>query len=149
MRVSQHVELLLRQGHKPRELIQLGFSKNVVSRVRRKLKMEKAAGEVKVPPEGAREDAHAQEPVSASSDMTQVLSKLESLESKIQQLESRVEALETLRAALEDVETRINGTPALGLKHHFRCDCGSSGFVALRIKCTKCNRETWCGWFPK
>jgi len=149
MKVTEHVELLLRQGHKPRELIQLGFSKNVVSRVRRKLKMEKAAEGVKVPAERVRENAHAKESVSASSDMTQVLQKLESLESKIQQLESRVEALEALGAELENIETRINGTPALGLKHHFRCDCGSSGFVALRIKCTKCSKETWCGWFPK
>jgi len=149
MKVTEHVELLLRQGHKPRELIQLGFSKNVVSRVRRKLKMEKAAEQIKVPAERVREDTLVQESVSASSDVTQVLPKLESHEGKIQQLESRVETLEALRAALEDIETRINGTPALGLKHHFRCDCGSSGFVALRIKCTKCNRETWCGWFPK
>jgi len=74
---------------------------------------------------------------------------LGSLESKIQQLESRVETLEALGAEVEEIENRINGTPALGLRHHFKCDCDASGYVAVRIKCTKCGGEVWWGWHPE
>jgi len=40
MKVTEHVERLLRQGRKPKELIQLGFPKSVVTRVKGKLKKE-------------------------------------------------------------------------------------------------------------
>ncbi len=49
MKVTEHVEQLLRQGRKPKELIELGFSKSVVTRVRRQLREEKATSEKKVP----------------------------------------------------------------------------------------------------
>ena len=41
MRVTEHVAHLLRQGRKPKELIELGFPKRVVTRVRRQLRDEK------------------------------------------------------------------------------------------------------------
>ena len=50
---------------------------------------------------------------------------------------------------MEDIETRLNVTPALGLKHHFTCDCGVSGLVVLRIKCAKYGRETYWGLVAK
>ena len=137
MKVTDHVELLLRQGYKPRELIQLGFSKKVVSRVRKKLPMEKAAEEIKIPAERIREDAHAQESVSASSDMTQV-QKLESYEICYQELKARV----------NDLEACLKDTPTLGMRKRFKCDCRASGFIAVHVKCTKCGKEAWCGWFP-
>lgn len=58
-------------------------------------------------------------------------------------LKTRVEGLEAIGMDLEDMESRLDGTPALGLKRRFTCDCGASGFVALHIQCTKCGRETW------
>jgi len=75
-----------------------------------------------------------------------------SLESQIRDIDTRVEVLEATGADMEEleaIESRLNGTPALGLKHKFTCDCGASGFVALRIQCTKCGRETWWGWHPE
>jgi hypothetical protein len=149
MKVTEHVEHLLRQGRKPRELIELGFPKSVVTRVRRRLREEKTGTHLGTGKVKGREESHFQSTATPHLEMTPVLQKLESLESKIQQLESRVEASEALGAELADIETRINGTPALGLKHHFKCDCGASGYVALRIKCTKCGRETWWGWHPE
>ena len=41
MKVTEHVEYLLRQGRDSRELVQLGFPKSVVTRVRKRLKEEK------------------------------------------------------------------------------------------------------------
>jgi ribosomal protein L37E len=54
-----------------------------------------------------------------------------------------------LQVDIEELQNCLDGTPALGLKHHFKCHCGASGFVALHIKCTKCGRESWWGWFPR
>lgn len=49
MKVTEHIEHLLRQGRKPRELVELGFPKSVVTRVRRRLRGEKAATRAKIP----------------------------------------------------------------------------------------------------
>ena len=49
MKVTEHVEYLLRQGRKPKELVELGFPKLVVTRVRRQLRKHKAAPQTKVP----------------------------------------------------------------------------------------------------
>jgi hypothetical protein len=149
MKVSEHVEQLLRQGRKPKELVELGFSKQVVSRVRRRLREEKRASQPRTGKSKGKGESRCQSTVALPAETALVAPKLGSLESKIQQLESRMETLEALGADLEDIETRINGTPALGLKHHFKCDCGASGYVAVRIKCTKCGRETYWGWWPK
>lgn len=40
MKVTEQVEHLLRQGRKPKELVELGFPKSVVTRVRRRLREE-------------------------------------------------------------------------------------------------------------
>lgn len=149
MKVTDHVERLLRQGRKPKELVELGFPKRVVTRVRRQLREEKRASRPRTEKGKGKGENHALSAVTPHVETAPVPPELESLESKIQQLESRVEALEALGAELEDIETSINGTPALGLKHHFQCDCGASGYVALRIKCTKCGREVWWGWYPE
>jgi hypothetical protein len=137
MKVIAHVEQLLRQGHKPKELIALGFPKSVVTRVRRQLREEKAALHSGTQEGRAGAESHPQ-PVESGS-----------LEDKTRWLESRVKVLETINAEIEELKTRLDGTPALGLRQRFKCDCGASGFVAMRIQCTKCGKETWWGWFPK
>ena len=58
MKVTEHVEHLLRQGRKPKELIELGFPKSVVTRVRRQLREEKAAPQTKVPEGTTQAKAH-------------------------------------------------------------------------------------------
>ncbi len=49
MKVTEHIEHLLRQGRKPTELMELGFPKSVVTRVRRQLKDEKTGLQPKTP----------------------------------------------------------------------------------------------------
>ena len=141
MRVTEHVEHLLRQGRKPKELIELGFPKRVVTRVRRQLREEEAV------PRSTTQKGKTE--VTRPAEATAVQPGLGSLESKVHKLENRVEVLETMAAELYDIENRLLGTPALGLAHRFKCDCGASGLVALRIQCTKCGKETWWGWWPE
>jgi len=141
MKITEHVEHLLRQGRKPKELIDLGFPKRVVTRVRRRLREEKA-----MPRLITRQAKTEMVPLREA---TAVQCGLKSLETRVNQLESQVDILEAVMAGLYDMDERLDGTPALGLKHHFKCDCGASGLVALHIQCTKCGKETWWGWFPK
>jgi ribosomal protein S27AE len=148
MKVTEHVEQLLRQGRKRKELIELGFPKRVVTRVYRKLKDGKTTSQPGSQKGKVELNSHPQ-PAATPVETASVQPKLGALDNKVQQLESRVEVLEAMKAELDDVETHINGTPALGLKHRFKCSCGASGFVALHIQCTKCGRETWWGWFPE
>ena len=148
MKVTEYVERLLRQGKKPKELIELGFPKSVVTKVRRQLRVEKAAPQSrtqKVTEVGSRPRSAVTPLVEATPDQPRP----GSLESKVQQLESQLDVLEAIIAELGNIETRLDGIPTLGLKHDFKCDCGASGFVAVHIKCTKCGRDTYWGWWPK
>lgn len=141
MKVTKHVEKLLREGRKPKELIELGFPKSVVTKVRRQLREEKTA------PQSRTQKGRSK--VTPPVETTLVQARPGSLEGKVRQLETRVQSLEATSAKIEDIETRLHGTPALGLRQRFKCDCGSSGYVAIHIKCTKCGREDYWGWWPE
>lgn len=52
MKVTEHVEHLLRKGRSPDELVELGFHKAVVTRVHRRLRQERASLRAKVPKTG-------------------------------------------------------------------------------------------------
>ena len=152
MKVTEHVEQLLRQGKKPKELLELGFAKQVVTRVRRRLKEERAAQPMKAARGGGQARIPPELPAQSAEGGTAMQQKLASLESSLRELESRIKGLEAMEAeglSEEDLEARLEGTPALGLKHRFKCGCGASGFVALHVQCTRCGRETWWGWFPR
>lgn len=149
MKVTEHVEHLLREGRKPKELLEMGFPKAIVTRVRRQLREGKTTQPV--PKGGAEAKSGSQPSATSPVEVAPIEQKVTSLESQIRDLDTRVEVLEATGADMEDleaIESRLNGTPALDLKHKFACDCGASGFVALRIRCTKCGRETWWGWYP-
>ena len=149
MKVTEHVEHLLRQGRKPKQLIELGFPKSVITRVRRQLREEKTGSKPRTQKGKAKGEGRRQSAVTPARETPLVQPEPGALESKVRELEGRVGVLEALEVNLENIETRLDGTFGLGLKHHFKCGCGASGFVALRIQCTKCGRETWWGWFPK
>ena len=152
MKTIEHVEYLLRQGKKPKELLALGFPKQVITRVRRRLREEKAVQQAKVPKGGGQAKGRPQPSLATEESGVTVEEKLAVLGSDLKELKGRLALLEGTVAespTLEDLNTRLDGTPALGLKHRFQCECGASGFVALHIQCTKCGRETWWGWFPK
>lgn len=50
---------------------------------------------------------------------------------------------------IEDLAVCLREVPSRGLREQFTCECGAKGMVALSIKCTKCEKETWWGWWPK
>ena len=152
MKTTEHIEYLLRQGKKPGELVQLGFPKQVITRVRRQLRQDKAVQQVKVPKGRGGAKGSPQPPLASGKDTVTVEQKLACIESYLNELKGRLELLEAAQAdnvSIEDIEAFLDGTPALNLRNLFKCSCGTSGFLALHIQCTKCERETWWGWFPK
>ncbi len=51
---------------------------------------------------------------------------------------------------MRSVVDNLQATPAYGLRKTFACSgCGEVGNVAVRVKCTSCERETHVGWFPR
>ena len=149
MKVTEHVEHLLRQGRKPSELVDLGFPKQVITMVRRQLREERAAQRQKAPAARDGEKSLPEPTAVAPKSIAPIDQRLASLESEIDNLRGRIETMETASATLKDLEARLDSTLGLGLRKHFKCDCGASGFVALHVQCTKCGRESLWGWFPK
>jgi len=58
MKVTEHVEHLLRQGRRVKEVVELGFPKSVDTKVRRQLRKEKATRQTKVPEGTAQAESH-------------------------------------------------------------------------------------------
>lgn len=151
MGVTDHVYELLRKGHKAKELLELGFSKNAISRARQKIRTEREAERAKVPQHKPREVPDPQRGSITGNDSITQIQKLTSLESQVAELHDLLRTLEIERATYvtaAQFEARVDGTPLLGLRKRFKCDCGIEGYLAVHIRCTDCGRETWFGWFP-
>lgn len=220
MKVTKHIERLLRQGHKPKELIELGFPKLVVTRVRRQLREEKPTSRKKEPKGTAQAETQLETPPEPPETMATIWQKVQSMADDLDRIDSLVKALpevtvliataqylgnfrrETcsykkdglcrldtwpsedeipqgigepvliknekpqwyikpspfycaicpapLEGRLDDVEGKLLGDPLSGAREDITCQgCGSRGCIAVLIKCTKCGRETYQGWWPK
>jgi len=220
MKVTRHVEYLLRQGRKPKELVEFGFPKLVVTRVHKKLRKEKAALKGKVPEGTPQIESHLEPPAPSTGEKAQMEQQLASVRGELQdviKVVSGLHELEGLASAardfgtykretcryekdgictlwtwpsqgeiprgigepileenekpewhvrpsplycalctasvegrLDEVESEVSANPLSGAKYQITCKaCGSKGYIAAAIKCTKCGRETYWGWFPE
>lgn len=165
MKPFKHIAYLLERGKKPKEIVELGFSKRVVTRVFRKLRAEKRA----LGQEGEKSLPQPNEALPV--DMTTSPPEIASLKDQIQRLEVRMEALERLGielkvlsadlndlgaeleekgAELEKVQTGIIAGPTVViLKPNLICDCGEADRIAVHLKCLNCEKEHWWYWSPK
>ena len=220
MKVTKHVEKLLRQGQKPKELIELGFSKSVVTRVRRQLREEKATLQKKEPERASQGEIQLQTTPESPETLATIWQKVQSIADDLQRIDSLIQALceasiiiaaarrlgtyrredcpyqkdeicglwtwgsqdeipqgigepvqfgdespewhvkpSPLYCAMctipiedrvDDVENKVSGDPLSTAKYEFTCsECGSKGWIAVKIMCTKCRRETYWGWVAK
>jgi hypothetical protein len=79
-------------------------------------------------------------------------SRLAAMDSDLKKLKEQTSELqESVLEAVspEDLQEQLDGTIGFGLKQRFECQCGATGLVAMRVRCTKCGRESWWGWFAK
>ena len=153
MKTAEHVEYLLRQGKKSKELEELGFPKRVITRVRKKLREERKQQKQSTQKEkgGAKDRSQSMTP-SIQQQIAGVLEIISTLDAKYDEVINRLSVIEVAQVkfvSFTDLSGRLAGTPTLGLQHRFKCECGESGYVALQIQCTKCGRKSWWGWFPK
>ena len=220
MKAAEHVELLLRKGRRPKELVELGFPKRVVTRVRRKLKKEKAASRKKEVTRTPQTETQLQTPPESPETIATIWQKVQSMANDLRRIDSLIQALSEvtlLMAAARELGTRqhetcsyqkdglcrlrtwtsqdeipqgigepvrvgdekpewyikpspfycalctvpvedhiadleddLSGDPLSGARDKITCNgCGSKGWIAAAIKCTKCGRETYFGWRPK
>ncbi len=57
---------------------------------------------------------------------------------------------QAVNTQLKTITQGLRNTLGYDIKKNFRCDsCGSEGAVALKIRCTQCEKENWWGWWPK
>jgi len=220
MKVTNHVEKLLRQGRKPKELIELGFPKSVVTRVYRQLREEKATSQKKEPEGAPHVESQLSTPLGSSETIATIWQKVQSMANDLQRIDSLIQALSEvsiiiaaaqklgtyrredcphhkdrlcrfwtwnsqdeipkgigeptyvddedpgwyvkpsalyctmcsapLENHIDDLEDKLSGDPLSGAEYQFTCNgCGSRGWIAAKIKCTKCGYETYRGWWPK
>ena len=57
---------------------------------------------------------------------------------------------QTVNTQLKTITQGLRNTLGYDVKKNFKCDsCGADGAVALKIRCTHCEKENWWGWWPK
>jgi len=141
MKTLEHIEMLLRAGKKPKELIEWGFAKQAVSRVKKHLKDEVTQSIEDVP--GHKQDIEIQ----ADSDelITTLVDEISTIRQKLAELEAQVASI----MPAEEIQALFRSTPVHNLKNQYECECGSKGLVAFRFKCTACDKESWWGWIPE
>lgn len=220
MKASKHVERLLRQGRKRKELIELGFPKSIVTRVSRQLKKEMAALKVKATKGTAQAETQLSTPPGSPEEIATIWQKVQFMADDLQRIDNLIQALSEvsiviaaarelgtnrcencpyhrdglchlwtwnrqdeihqgigepvqagddnrgwhvkpsplycamcaapLEGHIDGLEYKLSGDPLSGVKYQFTCSgCGGKGWIATRIKCIKCGRETYWGWFPK
>jgi SMC interacting uncharacterized protein involved in chromosome segregation len=152
MKTTEHIEYLLRQGRKPKELQELGFSKRVITRVSRKLRQEKRKPEENSAKTEKVTSGVVGTPINSHNEIAKLESRLAAMDSDLKELKEQTSELrEAILEAVtpEELEERLDGAIGLGIKQKFGCQCGATGFVAMRVRCTQCGRESWWGWHHK
>jgi len=49
----------------------------------------------------------------------------------------------------QEMQRSLDRIPTYRLYDRFTCKwCGAKALVAIRIKCTNCDKEDWWGWYP-
>jgi hypothetical protein len=97
------------------------------------------------------------------SDIKSRLSRLERTIDQVHRLEvavAKVKDIEAERAAAHDGQVRVPphigemiknlDQPLEGVRRTFRCShCGTRNRVAVHLKCTACDTNSWLGWWPE
>ena len=124
MKATDHVEYLLRQGKKPKELLALGFSKSIVTRVRKRLKEEKAAARTKAPKGRAEAKSLPQPSMTSPTEM-------EPIQQKLAYLESEIQKVENLAKGLPEVAALVIGAREFGTLKREECPYQEDGLCTL------------------
>jgi hypothetical protein len=92
MKVTKHIEQLLKRGKKPKELTELGFSKSVVTRVSRRLRKEKVALKAKAV-KTAQAETQLPTPPESPKTIATIWQKVQSMANDLERIDSLIQAL--------------------------------------------------------
>jgi len=124
MKITEHVEQLLREGRKPRELIELRFPKSVVTKVYRRLKGEKATLKAKAP-EGA---AQVETPLPTLPESPETIA---TIWQKVESMTSDLRRMDSLIQELSEVMTVITAAQEFGNYRRDTCPHQKEGICTL------------------
>jgi uncharacterized phage infection (PIP) family protein YhgE len=93
-------------------------------------------------------------------DLTSRLSRIENAIIRLEQLEKKINnnntapnqsaLIKKLESKIEEIESGLSDSLSYKIRRKFECGhCHTKGFVAVNVRCTKCGKETWSGWYPK
>jgi len=87
----------------------------------------------------------------AVADINDTLSSLpEKVRSAITSSENAVNNSREIGERVEIIANNLQSTLGYGVRKTFRCEsCGSQGFVASQVVCSKCGTPSWWGWWPE
>lgn len=124
MKATEHVKYLLKQGRSPKELVELGFPKSVVTRARRRLKEEKTALQPKTPKGRAEAKSRSQPSVTSPTE-------IEPIQQKLAYLESEIQRVENLAKALPEVAALVAGGQEFGALKREECPYQKDGLCTF------------------
>jgi hypothetical protein len=107
MKVREHVENLLRKGRKPRERVELGFPKSVVTRVRGQLTEAKATPRAEMPQRVAQAERYLQT-------LAQLPEQVAAMQQKLWTLEGEPQKIDGLLKGLSEVEAPTAAAQQVG-----------------------------------
>lgn len=124
MKKTEQVKMLLQQGHRPKELLELGFTKTAVTTARRQLKREDEARKMTAPSTAqATEEAAVEfEATPMADDLQQQLAdKVAELETQLGMLADQLESFDaqlesTLEERADDIVAKISDKAISWLK---------------------------------
>jgi DNA-directed RNA polymerase subunit RPC12/RpoP len=126
MKATEHIENLLRQGRKPKELIELGFLKTTVTRVYRKLRKE---GSIKMTEAADTEkDAATKRP-----ELTSKTPANTAAPKPKEFTESQLEQISNLIGILPELDSLMAAARAAGIEEREVCSFYEDGVCTLAI----------------
>ncbi|NQT71318.1 MAG: hypothetical protein HQ553_00940 [Chloroflexi bacterium] len=86
----------------------------------------------------------------AVADMTDTIEAMpEEIRTAVTNSQSAIIASQGNSERLEIIWDNLQSTPGFGARKTFRCEsCGSHGYIASQVSCSKCGTSSWFGWWP-
>lgn len=67
-----------------------------------------------------------------------------------QEYQALMNQVRKLTAQVEGLTRAAQATPGFGSRNSFTCSsCGAQGMVATVVRCTKCGKDKWLGFWPR
>lgn len=86
----------------------------------------------------------------AVADMTDTIEALpEEIRTALTNSHSAITASQGNSERLDIIWDNLQSTPGFGARKTFRCEsCGTHGYIASQVSCSKCGTSSWFGWWP-